>query len=131
MRRAVPALRILTVLIVSAVPAAALGPEKPWFGGVYSGFSGFSSQTGLPAAEYLSVGLFAEPLAVPVLNPALGVGVLLPFSPCTEGALRLQFILDLTLADVPVSFLQKRFYLASRWSPGLSAECLVPFDFAT
>jgi hypothetical protein len=131
MRRLAVTLSILLSLLAWAAPADALGAEKPWFGGVYSGFSGFSEQTGLPAAEYLALGLFAEPLAIHVLNPALCVGLLLPLSPATDGALRLQFALDLTLVDIPVSFLKNRFYLSSCWSPGLGAECLVPFDFAT
>ena len=131
MRRiAVRAFALLS-LLVGAVPANPLGVEKPWFGGVYTSFRGFSEQTGLPAAEYLTVGLFAEPLAIHVLNPALGIGLLVPLSPATDGGLRLQLALDLTLVDIPVSFLKNRFYLSSSWSPGLEAECLVPFDFAT
>ena len=130
MRRAALAALVLAAVLGSTAPAGALGPEKPWFGGVYAGFSGFSGAVDLPPAEYLALGFFAEPLSIPVLNPSFGVGLLMPLSPVASGAFRLQFVLDLTLVDVPASFLRSRFYLSSRWSPGLAAECLVPFDFA-
>jgi hypothetical protein len=131
MRRFAVCAFALLYLLVWAFPANSLGAEKPWFGGIYTSFRGFSEQTGLPAAEYMAVGLFAEPLAIHILNPALGIGLLLPLSPSTDGGLRLQLALDLTLADIPVSFLKNRFYLSSFWSPGLEAECLIPFDFDT
>lgn len=131
-RRAVPLVALaLLALITGAAPAGALGAEKPWFGGVYGAFSGFSADSGLPAAEYLNLGVFAEPLAIRVLNPALGCGLLLPLSPCVSGAVRLHVALDLTLVDVPTAVMKNRFYLSSCWSPGLGAECLVPLDFHT
>jgi hypothetical protein len=130
MKRLAAASLALLSLVLAAAPVRALGAEKPWFGGVYSGFSGYSEATGLPAAEYMAFGLFAEPLAIAFLNPALHCGLMFPLSPATSGGLHLQVALDLTIADIPAAFLKRRFYLTSRWSPGVGAECLVPIDFA-
>jgi len=131
MRRSAVGVLALLVFLACAAPAGALGADKPWFGGVYGAFRGFSADSGLPAAEYLTLGLFAEPLAINVLNPALGVGLLLPLSPAGSGALALHAVLDLTVIDLPTALFRNRFYLSSCWSPGVAVECLVPLDFAS
>jgi len=129
MRGMAVTLLLLLALFLLVTPAGALGAEKPWFGGLYTGFCGFSEQTRLPAAEYLAIGLFAEPLAIHVLNPALSCGFLLPLAPANSEGLRMQVALELTLVDLPASFLKNRFYISSCWSPGLGVECLITSDF--
>lgn len=131
MRRVPVILLLFLSLFIPANESCALGAEKPWFGGLYTGFCGFSEQTGLPAAEYLAVGLFAEPLNNPVLNPALLCGVLIPLSPANTGGMRVQVAGELTIFDLPVSFLKDRFYITSCWSPGVGAEYLFYFNSST
>jgi hypothetical protein len=121
-------LLLLLSLLVSVKELSAVGADKPWFGGVYTGFCGFSKQTGLPAAEYLAIGLFAEPLSIPVLNPALFCGVLFPVAPPNTDGMRVQIAGELTIFDLPVSFLKNRFYITSSWSPGVGAQYLFAFD---
>jgi len=131
MRRITVILLLLLSLFFSVNETSALGAEKPWFGGLYTGFCGFSEKTGLPAAEYLAAGLFAEPLSIPVLNPALLCGVLLPMSPADIGGMRVQVAGELTIVDLPVSFLKKRFYITSCWSPGVGAHYQFTFHQRT
>ena len=131
MRRIPVTLLLLLSLFFPANEISALGADKPWFGGLYTGFCGFSEQTGLPEAEYLAAGLFAEPLSIPVLNPALLCGVLLPLSPADIYGMRVQVAGELTIVDLPVSLLKKRFYITSCWSPGVGAHYLFTFDRRT
>jgi hypothetical protein len=128
MRRIPIILLLLLSLFFPGNETCALGVEKPWFGGLYTGFCGFSEQTGLPAAEYLVAGLFAEPLSISVFNPALLGGVLIPLSPANTGGMRVQIAGELTIVDLPVSFLKNRFYITSCWSPGVGAQYLFAFD---
>jgi hypothetical protein len=127
-RRTPVILLLLLCLFFPANETCALGAEKPWFGGLYTGFCGFSEQTGLPAGEYLAAGLFAEPINIPALNPALLCGVLIPLSPANTGGMRVQVAGELTIVDLPVSFLKNRFYISSDWSPGVGAHYLFTFD---
>jgi hypothetical protein len=131
MRRTPIMLLLLLSLFFPVSESCALGADKPWFGGLYAGFCGFSEQTGLAAAEYLSAGLFAEPLNISVLNPALFLGILVPLSPANSGGMHVQVGGELTIVDLPVSFLKNRFYIASCWSPGVGAQCLFAFDHRT
>lgn len=118
-------------LFFPATETRALGAQKPWFGGLYTGFCGFSEKTGLPAAEYLAAGLFAEPLNIPVLNPALFCGVLIPLSPANIGGMRVQVAGELSIVEFPVSFLKNRFYITSCFSPGVGAHYLFALDYST
>ena len=128
----VPALVLAAALLVlPAARAPGLGTEKPWLGGVYAGTCGFSEPTGLPAAEYLAVGLFLEPFSLPALNLAAGGGFLLPLAPWGVDGVRLQLMGDLTIVDVPAPGLERIFYNSLCWSPGVGAELLVSLDFAT
>lgn len=128
----IPVMLMLSLsLLFSVNEARALGAEKPWFGGLYTGFCGFSEQTELPAAEYLAAGLFAEPLSIPVLNPALLCGVLIPLSPADIDGMRVQVAGELTIVDLPVSFLKNRFYITGCWSPGVGAQYQFTFDRRT
>jgi hypothetical protein len=131
MRRIPVILLLLLCLFFPADETCALGAEKPWFGGLYTGFCGFSEQTGPPAGEYLTAGLFAEPLNIPVLNPALLCGVLIPLSPANTGGMRVQVAAELTIVDLPVSFLKNRFYITSCFSPGVGAQYLFALDYST
>ena len=128
MRRIPIMLVLLLCLFSPANETFALGAQKPWFGGLYTGFCGFSGQTGLPAAEYLVAGLFAEPLNLPVLNPALFCGALVPLSPANTGGMGIQVAGELTVVDLPISSVKNRFYISGCWSPGVGAEYLFIFE---
>lgn len=124
---ALPALLVLLALLalLSAANAGALGPRKPWFGGVYAGFCGFSEPTDLPAAAYLEAGVFVEPFAARFLNPALSCGLLLPVSPPEPEGLRLQLGAELSLLDLPAPLIKRRFYSSGAFSPAVGGEYLL------
>ena len=136
--RPVRYVRVSTLLVYLALaslfappPAEPLGAEKPWFGGLYAGTCGFSESTGLPAAEYWSIGLFVEPLSLPALNPALHAGILLPISPWDKTGVRWQLGGEISIFDLPVPGLKHLFYNEIHWSPGTGAEALASIDFST
>jgi hypothetical protein len=126
--------RLLTLLalvsLFTSPSAESLGTEKPWFGGLYAGTCGFSESTGLPAAEYCSVGLFIEPLSLPAFNPALHAGVLLPITPWDKRGVRWQLGGELSIFDLPAPRLKHLFYNEINWSPGTGAEALANLDFS-
>ena len=95
-----------------------------------AGAGGFSGDTGLPAAEYWSAGLFLEPLSLPVLNPALHAGVLLPISNWDRRGVRWQLGGELSVVEVPAPLLKPLFYNEINWSPGTGVEALVLPDFS-
>jgi hypothetical protein len=115
---------LLPFLLLPAPWGHGVGAQKPWLAGVYAGFCGFSPATGLPAAAYLATGLFGEPLAIPVLNPALSCGLLLPVAPPVGEGFRLQFAGELTLVDLPAAVVKRRFYVSTCYSPALGVQYL-------
>ena len=129
MRFQLSKMMIVIILLFPAVKSGALGTEKPWWIGIYAGTCGFSENTGLPEAEYLSAGIFVEPLSVHVFNPALKCGVIFPVAPCRKEGVLFQFGGELTLVDIPSSVLRDRFYAAMCISPAVGADYLVSTDF--
>jgi len=119
-RRCLLVLGLLGCLVPALV--SALGQDKPWFGGIYTQSSGYSTETGLPAAAWFGAGLFLEPFGFRALNPALAAGVLLPVSPFQAQAARLQVSAWLSLYDFELPLLKRTFYAALRWSPAVGAE---------
>ena len=131
LRRYPPAgrLLLLAVLLFPAASGRSLGQESPWWAGLYAESCGFSERTGLPAAEYLAFGAFIEPLSLPLLNPSLYCGLLLPVAPFRDGGTRYQIAGELTLFDLEVRALERCFYTSLCWSPALGTELLVEPDF--
>jgi len=124
MRRLARLAFLLPFLLLPAAGGHGAGGQKPWLAGMYAEFCGFSPGTGLPAATYLAAGLFGEPLALPVLNPALSCGLLLPVAPPASEGIRLQIAGELTIVDLPAAFVKRRFYISGCFSPALGAQYL-------
>jgi hypothetical protein len=112
----------LFVLLVPGAAAGGLGPAKPWYGGMYVQTSGYSESTGLPAASWFGAGVFFEPLDIPVLNPLLAAGLVLPVAPCRASATRLELTGELTLFDSRLPLLAWVSYAALRWSPAVGLD---------
>jgi len=83
-----------------------LGQNKPWFGGMYTQTSGYSAETGLPAAAWFGAGLFIEPLSFQPSTPPFSAGLLLPAAPLQASAARLQISAALTVYDFELPLLK-------------------------
>jgi hypothetical protein len=124
-------LLIAALLLLSGVRSHSLGHDKPWWGGLYVGTAGFSRQSGLPDSEYLSFGVFVEPLDIRMFNPALFLGTITAIAPPQPQGLRYQLTGELTLFDLPAATLSKFFFENLCWSPGLAVECLLSRDLGS
>jgi hypothetical protein len=128
MRYRAVSILIAVLLLLSVLQCRALGQNKSWWGGFYIGTAGFSRQSGLPDAEYLSFGLFAEPLDFRLFNPALFLGIITAIAPPQSDGLYYQLTGELTVFDLPTAALSKVFFESLCWSPGLAFECLLSRD---
>jgi hypothetical protein len=101
--------------------------DKPRLAGLSVSSEGFSSDSRLRPAEWISYSLFLDPLQLPVFNPALHIGLLFPLFPFAAGEAFINAEADITLFTGPV-FYAPIFGAYSAYAPALQAAVLIPVD---
>jgi hypothetical protein len=115
---------MMTVLLLAAFHTAAAGPRTPWTGGMVVSTRGFSADSAFLPGEYFDLGVFLDPLQLPVLNPSASLHWILPLFPFAPGRSLVALGLELDLVLIRPHPLQGLLAQATALAPSMGIAWL-------
>jgi hypothetical protein len=121
---AAPGSILMAFLLLMALFPAMAGPRPPWTGGIVVSTRGFSEDSSFLPGEYVDLGVFLDPLQLPILNPSASLRWVLPLFPFAPDRSLVSLGVELDLVLFRPHPLQGLIAQASALAPSIGASWL-------